>query len=802
MPAFSPEVLSDPLGVVTGLLARRAKEIDADALSQLVITVAPGRAVRRRLAQALTDRPAVLEDGRSPAPRVVAELLLAMHALSDGAVSPPRCKSCDKALSSFQHRGEDWYCGVCGPRRVPCTNCARVTIATSKDRDGRPRCSSCPPEGREPLEVVTEVVRGIDAGLHPDTVRAAVESVTSRAGQRRQLAWALEDRPELLTGTGAEAPTPAVLRLIDELIAVGATAIARPACPRCHRVVTLSKLDAGVRICRGCQARLRAVPCARCTAVRDPVTRDENGGAICANCFVNDPVNQEDCRGCGRRRPVAVRTPDGPLCASCRPIAEMTCAICARTARCEIAKATGKPWCTRCQQRWARCSGCGTVRQVRGGTAERPLCATCTRADRSFWKACPTCGELTKLTVGPCVRCALRDRLGELLSGPTGAIRPELRGLMENLAGVERPLTVLGWLAGSEAVAVLGELGQGRLVLSHSTLDQLPSAKPVEHLRAVLVATGALPERDEQMAQLELWVTATISSRAHPDERHLLSRYAVWHLLRRLRRRGRGTETTYAQTRTLKARVKAAIQLLDWLTAADVTLATANQGHLDAWLASDGAVLRRDAGHFVRWAAEEHLASLDLPAVRWRGPTGAIDAEGRWEDARRLLQDDTADLPDRVAGLLVVLYAQRAASISRLTVGHVEIDSGGVRLHLGARPATLPEPLAAMVADLVASRRGHAVLGNTATTAWLFPGGRPGRPISASRLTERLRAIGIWARPSRSAALFQLAAELPAAVLARLLGVHIQVAVEWQRISSGDWTGYAADYSRRDAPRR
>jgi hypothetical protein len=42
----------------------------------------------------------------------------------------------------------------------------------------------------------------------------------------------------------------------------------------------------------------------------------------------------------------------------------------------------------------------------------------------------------------------------------------------------------------------------------------------------------------------------------------------------------------------------------------------------------------------------------------------------------------------------------------------------------------------------------------------------------------------------------QLATELPAAVIAKMLGLHIKVAVEWQKAASGDWTGYAADYSR------
>ena len=83
------------------------------------------------------------------------------------------------------------------------------------------------------------------------------------------------------------------------------------------------------------------------------------------------------------------------------------------------------------------------------------------------------------------------------------------------------------------------------------------------------------------------------------------------------------------------------------------------------------------------------------------------------------------------------------------------------------------------------------------TSRWLFPGGQPGRPVSAGRLGERLRQLGLRPGQARSTALFQLATELPAAVLARLLGIHIKVAVAWQHISAGDWARYAADVSRR-----
>ena len=111
--------------------------------------------------------------------------------------------------------------------------------------------------------------------------------------------------------------------------------------------------------------------------------------------------------------------------------------------------------------------------------------------------------------------------------------------------------------------------------------------------------------------------------------------------------------------------------------------------------------------------------------------------------------------------------------------------------------SSIPAPLATRALQLAATRHGHAAIGDQGTSAWLLPGGQPGRPISAFQLTERLRQLGIRSGQSRSAAMFQLATDLPAAVLARLLGIHIKVAVAWQHASAGDWTSYAADVSRR-----
>jgi len=105
---------------------------------------------------------------------------------------------------------------------------------------------------------------------------------------------------------------------------------------------------------------------------------------------------------------------------------------------------------------------------------------------------------------------------------------------------------------------------------------------------------------------------------------------------------------------------------------------------------------------------------------------------------------------------------------------------------------------------VAANRKGHATIRALAPSPWLFPGGRPGRPISTGQLTQRLNQLGIRPNQARSTALFQLAteipAEIPAAILARTLGIHTDVAVAWQRLSASDWTNYAAEVSRRHGP--
>lgn len=86
-------VVADPIGLITDLVADVEKELDPETIRAVVTTVAGGRAKSRTLAAALNRRPALLDDGRSPAPRALGDLLIALRQAGAQAISPPSAPS-------------------------------------------------------------------------------------------------------------------------------------------------------------------------------------------------------------------------------------------------------------------------------------------------------------------------------------------------------------------------------------------------------------------------------------------------------------------------------------------------------------------------------------------------------------------------------------------------------------------------------------------------------------------------------------------------------------------------------------
>jgi hypothetical protein len=411
---------------------------------------------------------------------------------------------------------------------------------------------------------------------------------------------------------------------------------------------------------------------------------------------------------------------------------------------------------------------------------------------------CSHCGIEDKLYErGRCERCSLVRRADELLAGPDGTVPTALTAVHAAIVTSPTPRKALNWMRSGAGAAILASIATGAMPLSHAALDDHPKPRAADHVRQMLVAHGALPARDEAVARLERWIDDTLASVDRSDDAGLLRRFATWHVLRSLRRRvehrpsNQRTATRYARTQ-----ISTAIGFLDWLHHHNIPLGDCTQADVERWLA--GPPLRRDARHFLTWAARRgHVAKLTIRVLP-EHPGDALDAEDRWAIARRLLHDDQLELVDRVAGSFVLLYAQPLSRIAVTTRDHITVhDDGAVSVRFATHHLDLPEPLATLVATLTTGApRGHVGIGSPTNSPWLFPGHLPGRPITPARLGARLAKFGIDARAARRAALLQLAAELPAPVLAGSLGIATTTAVDWVKAAGGDWATYAADITR------
>ncbi len=161
----------------------------------------------------------------------------------------------------------------------------------------------------------------------------------------------------------------------------------------------------------------------------------------------------------------------------------------------------------------------------------------------------------------------------------------------------------------------------------------------------------------------------------------------------------------------------------------------------------------------------------------------------------RLVADEDLPLRSRVAGSLVLLFAQPVARIVRLTIDDVLQDGDHTALRLGDPPTPVPQPLASLLLAYVADRPNMATATNP-DSRWLFPGRRAGQPMQPEGLRVLLRKLDVPAQRGRVTAIRQLVLQLPAPVVAQALSYHnstTSIAAE----SGSPWSGYAAgDHSR------
>jgi hypothetical protein len=72
----------------------------------------------------------------------------------------------------------------------------------------------------------------------------------------------------------------------------------------------------------------------------------------------------------------------------------------------------------------------------------------------------------------------------------------------------------------------------------------------------------------------------------------------------------------------------------------------------------------------------------------------------------------------------------------------------------------------------------------------VLPRPTPGRHLVRESFRGHLVAAGVRPGHSRHAAMFSLAGEVPAPVLAELIGIADKTAVEWAALAARDWNTY------------
>jgi len=668
------------------------------------------------------------------------------------------------------------------------------------------------------VATITEVVASACPELAVEQVTAAVKATITSSAVARDLVAALADGPGVLAG-GAP---PVVGRLVAELRSRGSV-LAVPACAHCGRTAK-SLIRVGViGLCGRCRAHQLAEACSRCGRVRVVTARAEKGAALCFACA---PRPQRTCGRCGRVGPIAARAcgaePD--ICNSCFRSPVATCGTCGRDKPCSFV-AAGRPVCASCSPRaLSVCAHCTKLRPACARWPEGPVCEPCYRAALSRRGTCEACRQDRRLVSPPgvdarrcadcagvaplarcadcgiedrgyrhgrCVRCALAERAAALLGGP----RPELAAIYDAIVATAQPYSAHNWLRSAAGAAILGRIASGSLPLTHEALDAQAHPKAAGFLRQLLVANEVLVARDDALVALESWVTNQLNHITDAKRRQMLRSYARWRVLRRARMRAESTPQLRTPTAHAKVYLAAAISFTAWLDQRGVELGECAQGDIDIW-STEGGPSAHEAVDFLDWAAgRKHIAKLVL-SDRQRQPGPAMDADTRWAIVDRLLHDSHLDLTDRVAGCLVLLYAQQLSRIVALTVDQVTVAADGVHLCLGISPTIIPEPLGAMLVDLAVNGRPYTGVGSPAHSPWLFPGLHPGRPLHPSGLGQRLRRLGIPTMAARRAALMQLAGQIPAAVLAEILHLSPTTAVRWVAAAGGDWNTYAAQIAR------
>ena len=158
---------------------------------------------------------------------------------------------------------------------------------------------------------------------------------------------------------------------------------------------------------------------------------------------------------------------------------------------------------------------------------------------------------------------------------------------------------------------------------------------------------------------------------------------------------------------------------------------------------ASGPTTRHSIRTFFIWAKKSRINKAVQIAHREAKTTRTLTQDQRLGWIKELLTGDAESLPYRVAGTLLLLYAQPLVRIAALPTSAVVITPTETRISLGTEPVPVPEPFAGVLTHHLHNRPNLRTAGGMIATPWLFPGHRPGKHLDAQTIMMRLRWLGI-----------------------------------------------------------
>lgn len=435
--------------------------------------------------------------------------------------------------------------------------------------------------------------------------------------------------------------------------------------------------------------------------------------------------------------------------------------------------------CRRCYQHATRCRGtcpdCALPNKLLPGLNAKaePVCTHCAGIDDSRL-TCTRCGDQDEPhRYGLCARCCLTDDLTALFTAP-GAddITPELQPLLEVLTSQENPRSAIIWLRNPDVLELLTGIAAHRYPIAHATFTDHASPRTARHLRDLFVGCGVLPDYDRNLDRFTCWLDATLATTAIHQARDVITGFATWNHLRKLRSRAEHGRLPEGPIRSAKQEVTVAIAFVNWLHEHNVDLGSATQTDIDTWI-STGPTTRSTAMMFVKWCtSHQHMhAELNFPHRKPR-QTPITSDEHRYAQLAETLRSSDTPTWVQAATVLLLVCAQPVTRIAALPLVAITItDDGQVSIGFTGDPVTIPAALATPIIA-VARERPHMNTAANHSSPWLFPGRAPGQHVDPQTIMKLLRSKGINLQGARNSAMRELLRSIPPAIVADQFGFY------------------------------